>query len=100
MTTKTKKVEVEIEGQEITRQVRTAILEVPEDMTDEEVECLSADHFNHVDERTSWEVVDSEGLYAEGFPTVIGLAADDADPDLIVYKNDNGEYRVRGQESS
>ena len=99
MSTKTKRVEVEIEGQEVTRQVRTVILEVPEDMTDEEVECVNADHFNHVDERTSWEVEDTDGIYAEGFPTFIGLADNDAEPEVVVYRDDNGEFRVRGNES-
>lgn len=88
----------EIEGQEVTRQVRTAILEVPEDMTDEEVECVNADHFNHVEERTPWEVEGTDGIYAEGFPTFVGLADDDAEPEVIVYRDDNGEFRVRGSD--
>ena len=98
MSTKTKRVKVEIEGQEVVRHIRTVILEVPEDMTDEEVQCVNADHFNHVEERTDWEVEDSEGIWAEGFPTFIGLAEKDAEPDVIVLRDDSGEFRVRGNE--
>ena len=88
---------MEITGEEVVRHVRTVILEVPEDMTDKEVECVNAHHFQQVDERADWEVEESEGIYAEGFPTFIGLA-DDAEPDVIVVRDDNGEFRVRGNE--
>lgn len=98
MSTKTKRVAVEIEGREVVHHVRTVILEVPEDMTDKEVECVNADHFNHVEERVPWEVEESDGVYAEGFPTFIGLAQEDAEPDVIVVRDDNGEFRVRGNE--
>jgi hypothetical protein len=98
MSTTTKRVAVDIQGQEVVRHVRTVILEVPEDMTDKEVECINADHFEQVEERTEWEVEESEGINAEGFPTFVGLADDDAEPDVIVFRDDNGEFRVRGNE--
>lgn len=98
MSTKTKRVAVEIEGREVVRHVRTVILEVPDDMLDDEVECVNADHFNQVEERTEWEVEDSTGISAEGFPAFLGLADEDAEPDLIVVKDDNGEFRVRANE--
>lgn len=98
MSTKTKRVAVEIEGREVLRHVRTVILEVPEDMTDKEVECVNADHFNDLRERTEWEVEESEGICAEGFPEFIGLADDDAEPDVIVVRDDSGELRVHGNE--
>jgi hypothetical protein len=96
MTNKTKKLELEIEGQEVIRQVRRVIIEVPADMSDEEVECVNADHFNHVEERSDWEIEESEGIYAEGFPTVVAVADADAEPDVIVYRDGQGEFRVRG----
>lgn len=98
MTKKTKKVQVEIEGREVVSHVRTVILEVPEDMPNEEVECVNADHFNDLGELTEWEVDDFSGIDAEGFPTFIGLADNDAEPDVIVYRDDSGEYRVRPNE--
>jgi hypothetical protein len=98
MSRKTKRVAVEITGEEVIHYVRTVILEVPEDMLNEEVECINADHFEHVEERTPWDVEYSDGTYAEGFPTFVGLADDDAEPDVIVFRDDNGEFRVRGNE--
>lgn len=98
MKNKTRRVIVDIQGQEEVRHIRSVIMEVPEDMLDEEVECVNADHFNHVDERSEWEVDESSGISAEGFPTFIGLADNDAEPDLIVYRDDGGEYRVRPNE--
>ncbi|APZ93334.1 hypothetical protein [Fuerstiella marisgermanici] len=98
MKNKTRRVTVDIQGQEEIRHIRSVIMEVPEDMLDEEVECVNADHFNQVEERSEWEVDDSSGIYAEGFPTLVGPAAPDAEPDLIVVRDDNGEFRVCGNE--
>jgi len=98
MSTKTKRVEVEIIGEEVNRYVRTVILEVPEDMLNEEVERFDADHFGLVEELTSWEMFDSSGTCAEGTPTFVGLAGGDAKPELIVFRDDSGEFRVRGHE--
>ncbi len=98
MGTKTKRVEVEITGEEVICSVRKVILEVPEDMSNEDVECINADHFGQVEELTSWEILDSSGTYAEGSPTFIGLAGDDAEPELSVFRDDSGEFRVRGHE--
>lgn len=98
MTKKTKKVQLEIEGHETVRLLRKVVMEVPCDMSDDEAECVNADHFNRVDERTDWEVEDTDGILAEGFPTFIGLADNDAEPDVIVYRDDSGEYRVRPNE--
>jgi hypothetical protein len=100
MTTKTKRVAVEIEAEEVVRHYRTVVLEVPDDMRDEEVECVNADHFNHVPEGSEWEIGESEGIYATGFPIFVGLAGDDAEPDVIVLRDESGEFRVRGNESS
>lgn len=91
---KTKKVKAEIQGREVIEYYRTVILEVPEDMPDEEIGCVNADHFNQVAERTDWEPEDSTGIYAEGFPDDFGEAAEDAEPDVIVTRDENGEYRV------
>ncbi len=91
MSTKTKRVEVQIEGTEVIRHVRTVILEVPEDMTDKEVQCVNSGVFNDVDERSDWEVEESEGIWGEGGPTFIGPAAGDANPDVIVIRGEDGE---------
>ena len=95
---KTKKVLMDIEGEELVRRIRQVVMEIPEDMSNEEAECVNADHFNNVEERTEWEVNDSSEIRAEGFPTFRELADTDAEPDLIVYRDDSGEYRVRPNE--
>ena len=43
MSTKTKKVQAEIQAEEVVRHYRTVVLEVPVDMRDEEVECVAAE---------------------------------------------------------
>lgn len=93
-----KKVVLEIEGKEVVTYVRTVVAEVPDDMPDEEIECINADHFSRVEERTDWEVNDSEGVCAEGFPTVVGDAPDEAEPDLFVVRDEHGEYRIQHNE--
>lgn len=93
-----KKVMLDIEGKEVVTYVRTVVAEVPDDMPDEEIGCINADHFSRVEERTDWEVNDSEGVCAEGFPTVVGDAPDEAEPDLFVVRDEHGEYRIQHNE--
>ncbi|MDA9856586.1 hypothetical protein N9D23_00575 [Rubripirellula sp.] len=95
---KTKIVELEITGTETTTQYRTVYVEVPIEMSDEEIGCINADIFNGVQERTEWEIDDSDGVDAEGFPDVIGQAEDDIEPDVIVHIDESGEYRARVNE--
>ena len=97
-TNKTKKIIVEFEGSEDVRHFRKAILEVPEDMGDGEIECIDADHFDEVPEQSSWEKDESFGIAAVGYPEFIGEAAEDAEPEAIVYRDEYGEYRVRPNE--
>lgn len=86
---------MKIYGNEVVHSVRKVVMEVPHDMTDEETKCVNADNFNDVEERTDWEIIDSDGLYARGFPSFVELAPDDATPDLQIVRDENGEYRVR-----
>lgn len=98
MSTKTKKVQAEIQAEEVIRHYRTVVLEVPNDMLDEEIGCVNADHFNHVGDGSQWEIEESEGIYATGVPIYVGIASDDTEPDVIVYRDENGKYRVRPNE--
>ena len=92
---KTRKVIAEISGHELVEHYRQIVMEVPEDMTDREIECVNADRFNHVDEQTAWEMEESNGIVAVGYPELLDVAADDARPEVVVHRDDNGDYRVR-----
>jgi len=94
----TRIVELEIKGVETTTQYRTVYVEVPTEMPDEEIGCINADIFNHVTERTEWEVDDADGVCAEGFPEVLGPAPDGEQPDVIVTKDETGEFRANVNE--
>jgi hypothetical protein len=73
-------------------------IEVPIEMTDEEIGCIDADIFDYVWERSEWEVDDSDGVCAEGFPEVLGPAPEGEQPDVIVTKDETGEFRAKPNE--
>jgi hypothetical protein len=98
MNTTTKNVRAEIRGQELVYYIRSVVLEVPEDMTGEEVESIDADYLNEFEDRPAWEITDSDGLRIEGVPEVLGDVADNEKPDVIVYRDEAGEFRVRPNE--
>ena len=88
----TRKITMMIEGQPQGYAHHNVVMEVPECMTNEEAECVNADHFRHV--QSGWEIEESEEVCPQGFPDFVGVAEPNAQPDVIVIKDENGEYRV------
>lgn len=82
---KMKKVAVEVTAREELTHVRTGVILVPEDMTDEEVKRHSAGVFDEVG-FDDWEVEDSTGIWTTGNLRVLGEAEPDAVPELTLER--------------
>lgn len=100
MKEETKLVKVDITGEETIRHIRTVVMEVPVDMPEEEVESINADIFDYVEPNSEWEVEESYGISPTGSIDFVGPADKGAEPEVIVYRLDKGEYEVKVNEKS
>tara|TARA_A100001391_G_C5062620_1_gene276437 strand:+ start:433 stop:735 length:303 start_codon:yes stop_codon:yes gene_type:complete len=90
--TKTKIIELEIQGVETIVRCKQVYAEVPIEMTDDEIYHVESDIFNYVQEQTEWDVEYSEGVHADGSPEVVGTAPEGTVPDVIVTVDESGKY--------
>ncbi len=88
MNEKTKKVELEILAEETVHHLRTVCIEVPEEMTDEEIESLDVSIFNEGFETGEWQIEESDGIWPCGKPTIVGPAGPGAEIELTLESDD------------
>ena len=72
MNKETRRIEIEICGEETLRHSRRLCIEVPKEMTDEEIELMNADIFSEVAESTEWQIEESDGICPDGNLYVLG----------------------------
>ncbi|WP_143549230.1 hypothetical protein [Rhodopirellula bahusiensis] len=85
---KTKRMEIEICGDETTRHCRRLCIEVPAEMSNDEIELIDAEIFNDVAETTEWEAEESDGICADGHLYLVGPAKTDAEVELTISLDD------------
>lgn len=80
---------IELEGREVLYYVSQIVVEVPDGMTEEQVEDVISEHISDVTESSDWELGDSEGIAFECISSVRQVEADHAS-DFKVIMDDNG----------
>lgn len=88
MNKQTKRIEIEICGEETIRHLRRLCIEVPKKMDDEDIEMMDASIFAEGAETTEWEIEESDGIFPDGNPCVIGPANADAEVELTLNLDD------------
>ena len=94
MSKETRRIEIEIFGDETIRHLRRLCIEVPIEMSDEEIETMDASVFVEVAETTEWEIEYSDGIYPDGNPCVMGPAKTDAEAELTLDLDDLRRLRT------
>lgn len=88
MNKKTRKIKIEICGDETIRHCRQLCIEIPTEMSDDEIELIDAEIFADVAETTEWEAEESYGICPDGNPCVIGPADATAKIELTLGPDD------------
>ena len=88
MNKETRRIEIEICGDETIRHLRRLCIEVPIEMSDEDIEMMDASVFAEAAETTEWEIEESDGIFPDGNPCVIGPAKADAEVELTLDFDD------------
>lgn len=88
MKKETKRIEIEICGEETIRHLRRLCIEVPKEMDDEDIEMIDASVFAEFAETTEWEIEESDGIFPDGNPCVIGPAKTHAEVELTLDLDD------------
>jgi uncharacterized protein YggL (DUF469 family) len=80
---------IELDGQEVLHYVSQIVVEVPDGMSEEQVEDVISEHISDVTESSDWELDDSEGIAFECISSVRQVEADHA-ADFKVIMDDSG----------
>lgn len=88
MNKETRRIEIEIFGDETIRHLRRLCIEVPNEMDDEAIEMMDASIFAEGAETTEWDIEESDGIFPDGNPCVIGPANADAEVEVTLDLDD------------
>ena len=80
---------IELEGRDVRRYVSQIVVEVPDGMTEGQIEDVISGYFSDVAEDADWELDDIEGIELECISPVRQVEADIAS-DFEVTMDDNG----------